>query len=102
MDRVPVTPSAPAVTAFGALTASTVILAVGNRRVGLMIYNDMDVNLYVLLGTGTVSLTSYHFKLTPGQLYETPGLPAATYKGVVTAIQSGGTSGRILVSEFTD
>ena len=100
MSRTIVTVGAPTTTAFGALTGSTTILAANNRRAALMVYNDLDVDLFILLQDGTVSTTNYHVKLQPEQLYETP--PRLSYKGVVKAIQSGGTAGRVQAADFID
>lgn len=102
MDVVVGAPSAPVITAFGALTADTSIAAANNRRSFVTIFNGLDVTLYVLLGSGTVSTTNYSFKLTAGQYWEAPGAGFFRYKGAIKGIQSGGAAGQISVQEWVD
>ena len=59
------------------------------------IYNNTDGDLYVLIGTGTVSTSLFTVKLATDAYYEIP----YGWKGVVTAIGDGMTSGNILITK---
>lgn len=86
-----------ATTSVASTTSATTLKAANTARIGLTIFNDDANDLYVLLGTGTVSATVYTVKLVEGAYYETP----YGFTGIVTGVWAGDGSGSARVTEIS-
>lgn len=75
---------------------SVQLLAENTSRLGSTIYNDSLANLYVLLGVGTASNTTYTVLMVPGAYYETP----YNYNGAIQGIWDSSTSGAARLTEL--
>src|SRR3990167_5506862 len=84
--------------AYTAITASTLVLARNDNRVGFSIKNRTDVTVYFLFtNTTTATATTAHsLAMAADSYYEDP----YGYTGEVRAIQSGGTTGSINITEY--
>ena len=83
--------------AYGAIAASTEIVAASRCKAGSIIFNDTDKNVYIKLGGGTASTTSFSVLVPKGGFYETPYY----FKGAITVIIAAGAStGNIYVTEI--
>jgi hypothetical protein len=80
-----------------AAATPTTLLAANTLRKQYKIFNDStSVNLYVLEGVGTVSLTNYTYSVLAGGYYET----STTFTGAVTGLWASAT-GFAMVTELT-
>jgi len=74
------------------------LLAANTSRLGFTIYNtSLADTLYVLVGAGVVSATSFTVALVPGAYYESP----VRYVGGVTGVWDPAATGDALITEFT-
>jgi len=80
--------------AHGAVATSTTVIAASSGLIGATLYNDTDGLIYLLLGGGTVSSSSFSVKLSVGALYELP----YKFQGSVTAIKGTATTGNLYVT----
>lgn len=79
--------------------ADTTILASNANRLGATVYNEQaagGATLYLLLASGTSSVTNYSVQLGPSGFYELP----FGYTGILKGIWSAA-SGAARVTEFT-
>lgn len=84
-NRLPVkTPTSATATptSVSDTNASTTLLAANSNRVGATIYNDSSALLYVLLGSGTASSTSYTVRVYSNGYYETPQYYTGQINGI--------------------
>lgn len=78
--------------------APVTLLAANTARIGFTIYNtSLADTLYVLVGTGAVSINLFTVALVPGAYYESP----ARYVGAVTGVWDPAATGDALITEFT-
>lgn len=82
--------------AAAAITSSVTVAEQNRSRSLVSIFNDTDVDGYVLLGEGTASPTSFTSKVAMGKLYETP----AGWTGSVQFVAPSATSGNVGISEL--
>jgi hypothetical protein len=61
-----------ATTSVASAITATALLAASASRLGITIYNESTANLFVLLGAGTVSATTYTIRIAPNGYYEVP------------------------------
>lgn len=80
--------------AHGAIASSTEIVAPANDTKGIIITNATSGAIYLKLGGGTVSSTSYSIRLTSNSMWEAPYY----YGGSVTCIIGGSATGSTFVT----
>jgi hypothetical protein len=73
-------------------------LPVNSSRRGFILWNDSGANCFVRFG-GTATTTDFAIRLPNNQGYETPG--HLNFTGLISVIWSTGSSGSLLVTEFT-
>lgn len=78
----------------------TTILAANTARKGATIVNDSTATLYILCATGTVSATSFTYRLSPGSTLELPILKGGVYTGIIRGIWTADASGTARITEF--
>lgn len=71
-----------AVTPVASTTTSTSLLGADSGRGGLIVSNDDANRLYVLLDSGTASVSNYSFYLDTGEA----SVPIVGYTGEVTGV----------------
>jgi hypothetical protein len=81
----------------GTNASSQTILAQNLNRLGVIIVNESTASLFLKLGVGPASSTSYTVKLAPGATYT---FPLPIYTGIVTGIWDA-INGHARVDEFT-
>lgn len=90
------TASTGAQTSVASSTADTTILASNASRKGCTIYNESTATLYLLLASGTSSLTTYSLQLPSGGLLS---LRVGEYLGVIKGVWDAA-NGFARVTEF--
>ncbi|KPM56273.1 hypothetical protein CcI49_03305 [Frankia sp. CcI49] len=83
-------------TNVAASASAVTVLAANTARIGAAITNESTATLYLRVGAGTVTATSYTVALGPGDYYELP----ARYTGIVSGIWSAA-DGAARVAEWT-
>jgi len=83
------------VTAVGDTITSTTLKAANATRTKLTVYNDSTATLYLKVGGGTASASSFTVKLFQDDSYETD------FRGAVTGVWSADSGGNALVTEET-
>jgi len=90
-------PTASSQTSVPASASSVTILVANSSRLGATFYNDSTKDLYLLMGSGPASTSSYSVMLSKnGGYYELP----FGYTGILVGIWDG-TGGAVRVTEFT-
>lgn len=89
--------STAATTNVTASASNQTLLAANANRKRVVIYNDSTATLYLKFGT-TASTTSYTYKLSGGDTYESPALPV--YTGQIDGIWASAT-GAARITEGT-
>lgn len=90
-------------TAVASSTSAGTLLAANAARYGATIANDDANELYILLGTGTVSASLYTYKLAgysgagSAPYYEVP----YGFTGIITGVWAGDGSGSARITELT-
>ena len=85
------------VKAHGDISGSTEITALDSAKLGVTVYNNTNGIVYIKLGGGTVSSTSFSVLLRSNDYYEAP----YRFEGSITAIKDSSTSsGNIYITEF--
>jgi hypothetical protein len=84
--------------AYGAITSSTEISDTNTFRTGMFIYNGTDVSVYIGFGDTAVSTSNFSVIIKANGYFELP----YGFKGSIKAIQSGGSSGSVYLTEFTN
>jgi len=64
--------STGALSSVASVASATSLLTASSSRVGIIIYNESTSNLFVLLGTGTVSTTNYTTVIAPNTSFVVP------------------------------
>lgn len=80
----------------GSATSVTILASNVNRR-GAVIVNDNNKVLYLKMGAGPATTTSYTYKMSTDDRVEVP----ANYTGIITGIWSAAGTGAAQVTEFT-
>jgi|9_EtaG_2_1085328.scaffolds.fasta_scaffold06007_6 hypothetical protein len=80
------------VKAHSDISSSTEVIAAGTR-VGATIFNNLGGDVFLKLGGGTVSSSSFSLKIAAGNLYELP----YRFEGSVTAITAA-SSGNLQIT----
>lgn len=81
-----------------AISATSVtILAANAARLGAVIVNDSDKLLYLKMGAGPATVTSFTYKMPPDDRVEVP----ANFDGIITGIWSAAGAGAAQVTELT-
>lgn len=83
-------------TSVAASASSVPILSANAARRGATVMNDSTAKLYLLLASGSVSLTAHTVQLVAGAYYEVP----FNYTGAIAGIWAAAT-GAARVTEFT-
>lgn len=86
-----------ATTSVNASTSVVTLRAANSSRLAMSIFNNSNVDLYVLHGAGATT-SNFRVVLGPSAYYE---LPAPIYVGIVTGIWGAGATGTALVTEST-
>jgi|TARA_R110000782_G_scaffold245781_2_gene332473 hypothetical protein len=95
LARVP-PPATSVQTSVSSIATNSVILAANSARQGVILYNQSTAILYLLLSTGTSSLTNYSLQIPAnGSL----SLQAGEYTGVISGLWSAA-NGFARVTEF--
>lgn len=92
---VDATSSTPTSTNVSGTTTSTTLLAANASRAGATFFNDSTATLYLLLGSGTASATSFTVKIASGGYYELP----YEYEGQVVGVWSAA-AGAVRITEL--
>ena len=82
--------------AHSAISSSTEVIAADNTRIGAVLYNNTNGDVYLKYGGGTVSASSFSVKLVTGAYLEVP----YRFEGAITAITGAG-SGNLLITTLT-
>lgn len=92
------TPNTAVATAVAVDDAPSVtISAAASDSLGRIIYNGVDGDLYVRLGSAAASTAAYTVKMATGSYYEVP----FGYTGPIQAIAAAGKTGDVLVTLLT-
>jgi hypothetical protein len=86
-----------AVTSVPQSTSNTQLLAANANRVFASVYNNTGQKMFIKLGTGANSTTSYSIQLMPNSYWEVPN----DWTGEIDAVWSGNGAASALVTELT-